>query len=121
MKLLWVMAVFILVITVVFMPVVKIFTGLALGAQDTRLYSEAQLIATASGALTSEGSSTTIEVSIPSGRIMIGRGYVEAHTSRGEVKRFEANVDGNLNLTKGKHILLLEYRGSVVEMTLGNL
>jgi hypothetical protein len=117
-KLLWVLAIFVVVVIAVFLPVVKLFSELMLGVQDAGLYSEARLIVTTANSLNSEGSAITIEVSIPSGRIVVGRGYVEARTSRGDVRRFEANVDGSLELGKGKHTLLLEYSGSRVEVTL---
>jgi hypothetical protein len=118
-KLLWILAIFVVVVIAVFLPVVELFSKLALGVQDARLYGEARLIVTAANSLNSEGSIATIEVSIPSGRIVVGRGYVEVRTSRGDVRRFEANVDGSLELGKGRHTLLLRYSGSRVEVTLG--
>lgn len=112
MKLLWVVAVFTIVTLTIFLPAVRLFSGLAIGGQDAKLYSEAKLIATIADSLTSEGSTATIEVSVPAGRIVIGNGYVEAQTSKGDVKRFEANVNGSLVLEKGKHVIELVYKNS---------
>lgn len=118
MKLLWLLAVFLLVIIAVFLPATRVFSDLVYGAQDARLYSEAKHIATVAGGLSSEGSATTIEVSVPSGNIVIGPGYVEARTGRGKVKRFSANLDGGLTLGEGKHLLMLSHDGTKVIVSL---
>jgi hypothetical protein len=117
-KLIWVLGVFILVIVAVFLPAIKIFSHLVYGAQEARLYSEARLIATTATSLSSEGSAATLEVSIPSGNIIIGKGYVIARTGRGDSRRFDANVDGSLTLGEGEHMLELRYVGSKVEVAL---
>jgi hypothetical protein len=117
-KLLWVLAVFVIVVVAVFLPAIKIFSYLVYGAQDARLYDEARLIATAASSLSSEGSAATIEVSIPAGNIIIGRDYVIARAGSGDSRRFEANVDGSLTLGEGEHVLELRYVGPRVEVSL---
>jgi len=116
-KLLWVVAVFTIVTLTIFLPTIRLFSGLTIGGQDAKLYREAKLIATIADSLTSEGSTATIEVSIPAGRIVIGNGYVEAQTSRGDVKRFEANVNSSLVLERGRHIIKIEYDDSAIKVT----
>jgi hypothetical protein len=115
-KLIYVLAVFIIVILTVFIPGTRVFSGLVSGAQDARLFEAAELIATTSNGLNSEGSIATIEVSIPAGRIILAPGEVMAE-GKGRAKSYSADIENALTLEAGRHTLRLENTGGGVRVT----
>lgn len=117
MKLLWVLAVFVLVVITVFIPGSRVFTDLVYGAQDARLFKDAKLIAITADGLSSEGSIATLEVTVLAGRISISPGLVRAEGRRGNAKSFPADIENSLVLESGGHTLRLESTGSGVQVS----
>jgi hypothetical protein len=113
MRLLWVFVVFVLVVIAVFVPGARVFSSLAHGAQQARLYGEAKEIAVTANSLDGEGSMATVEVSLLEGRIVIAPGYVRAEGGKG-FKVYPANTVNALTLEEGRHTLRLEHTGEGV-------